>query len=207
MKRIQRLLYPNPAMGVWTPLFAAAIVITTAAVTLAAWPAMPSQQNAPAAERQKRPAETSSYGKWARREVAYIITAQERAAFQRLTTDEEREKFIEQFWERRNPNPGSPENAFKDEFYRRIAYTNRHFASHTTPGWKTDRGRIYIIYGPPDEIDSHPESEPYAFETWKYRFIDGIGRDLSYTFTDTAGTGELKLTSQPVAAPHQWIRR
>jgi len=102
----------------------------------------------------------SPYKKWLDEEVPYIITDEERAAFKKLTTDEEREQFIEQFWERRNPNPGSPENEFKEEYYRRIAYSNEHFASGI-PGWKTDRGRMYIMYGPPDEIESHPSGGNY----------------------------------------------
>src|SRR5258708_8750607 len=97
----------------------------------------------------------SPYKKWLQEEVPYITTSEERAAFKKLATDEEREQFIEQFWERRNPSPGSPENEFKEEYYRRIAYANEHYASGT-PGWRTDRGRIYITYGPADEIESHP---------------------------------------------------
>jgi len=81
----------------------------------------------------------SAYKSWLDEEVPYIITAEEKAAFKKLTTDDEREAFIENFWERRNPNPGSPENEFKEEYYRRIAYANEHYASGI-PGWRTDRG-------------------------------------------------------------------
>src|SRR5215469_15315210 len=129
----------------------------------------------------------SPYKKWLDEEVPYIITGEERAAFKKFSTDDERESFIENFWERRNPNPGSPENEFKEEYYRRIAYANEHYASGI-PGWKTDRGRIYIMYGPADEVDSHPsggsyerpesegggETSTYPFEQWRYRYIDGI---------------------------------
>ena len=90
----------------------------------------------------------------------YIITDEERQAFKRLTTDEEREQFIEQFWLRRDPTPDTAENEFKEEHYRRIAYANEHYASGI-PGWKTDRGRIYITFGPPDEIESHPSGGSY----------------------------------------------
>src|SRR5271157_2044044 len=100
------------------------------------------------------------YKKWIDEEVPYIITREERGAFKQLTTDDEREQFIENFWERRNPNPGSPENEFKEEYYRRIAYANEHYASGI-PGWKSDRGRIYIMYGPADEIDDHPSGGNY----------------------------------------------
>ncbi len=152
----------------------------------------------------------SPYKKWLSDEVPYIITPEERAAFKKLTTDEEREQFIEAFWERRNPNPGSPENEFKEEYYRRIAYSNEHYASGI-PGWKTDRGRIYIMYGPPDEIDSHPsggtylrppeegggETSTYPFEDWRYRYIDGIGTNIILEFVDPTMTGEFHLTMDP----------
>jgi len=150
------------------------------------------------------------YKKWMSEEVPYIITNEERAAFKKLQTDDEREAFIENFWERRNPNPGSPENEFKEEYYRRIAYSNEHYASGI-PGWKTDRGRIYIMYGPADEIDSHPsggqyerppsegggETSTYPFEDWRYRYIDGIGENIILEFVDETMTGEYHLTMDP----------
>ncbi|HEV2177253.1 MAG TPA: GWxTD domain-containing protein [Terriglobia bacterium] len=152
----------------------------------------------------------SPYKKWLTQEVPYIITPEERSAFLKLSTDDEREQFIEAFWERRNPNPGSPENEFKEEYYRRIAYANEHFASGI-PGWKTDRGRIYITYGPPDEIDSHPsggsyerpeeegggETSTYPFEDWRYRYIDGIGENIELEFVDPSLSGEYHLTMDP----------
>ncbi|MFB3923877.1 MAG: GWxTD domain-containing protein [Terriglobia bacterium] len=150
------------------------------------------------------------YKRWLSDEVPYIITDEERAAFKKLSTAEEREQFIEQFWERRNPNPGSPENEFKEEYYRRIAYANEHYASGI-PGWKTDRGRIYIMYGPPDEIESHPsggsyirppeegggETSTYPFEQWRYRYIDGIGTNIILEFVDPTMTGEYRMTMDP----------
>lgn len=152
----------------------------------------------------------SPYKKWLSEEVPYIITNAERAAFKKLTTDDEREAFIENFWERRNPNPSSPENEYKEEYYRRIAYANEHYASGI-PGWKTDRGRIYIMYGPPDEIDSHPsggmyerpdsegggETSTFPFEDWRYRYIDGVGTNVILEFVDTTMTGEYHLTMDP----------
>ncbi len=152
----------------------------------------------------------SPYKKWLTEEVPYIITPAERAAFKKLGTDAEREQFIEQFWERRNPNPGSPENEFKEEYYRRIAYANEHYASGI-PGWRTDRGRIYIMYGPPDEVESHPsggtyirppeegggETATYPFEDWRYRYIDGIGTNIILEFVDPSMTGEYHLTMDP----------
>ncbi len=117
----------------------------------------------------------SPYRKWLTEDVGYIITAEESQSFKRLSTDDERENFIEQFWLRRDPTPGTIENEFKEEHYRRIAYANDRFASKL-PGWKTDRGRIYITFGPPDELESHlpswtpPEARIHIrFEIWWYR--------------------------------------
>ncbi|MBV9572803.1 MAG: GWxTD domain-containing protein, partial [Acidobacteriales bacterium] len=131
---------------------------------------------------------SSTYKKWLSEDVAWIITDEERAAFKQLSNDEERDQFIENFWQRRDPTPDTVENEFKEEHYRRIAYANEHFAAGI-PGWKTDRGRMYIMYGPPDEIDSHPsggsyerpmeegggETSTFPFEDWRYRYIDGVG--------------------------------
>jgi GWxTD domain-containing protein len=150
------------------------------------------------------------YKKWLNEDVTYIITDEERAAWKRLSTDEEREQFIEQFWLRRDPTPDTVENEFKEEHYRRIAYANEHYASGI-PGWKADRGRIYITYGPPDEIESHPsggsyqrpmeegggETSTYPFEQWRYRYIDGIGNDIIIEFVDPTMTGEYRMTMDP----------
>jgi GWxTD domain-containing protein len=124
--------------------------------------------------------------------VAYIIDDAERAAFKNLTTNAERDCFIAQFWLRRDPTPGTPENEFKDEHYRRLAYANKHFATASgAPGWQTDRGHIYILYGPPDETDNHmKESHPYAVELWKYRYLEGIGTNSTITFVDKTGKGD-----------------
>jgi len=150
------------------------------------------------------------YKKWLNEDVVYIITDEERQAFKRMSTDEEREQFIEQFWLRRDPTPDTEENEFKEEHYRRIAYANEHYASGI-PGWKTDPGRIYITYGPPDEVDSHPsggsyerpmeegggETSTYPFEDWRYRYIEGIGNDVNIEFVDPTMTGEYRLTMDP----------
>jgi GWxTD domain-containing protein len=152
----------------------------------------------------------SPYKKWLNEDVIYIITPEERSAFLHLKTNEEREQFIEQFWQRRNPDPDSAENTFKEEHYRRIAYTNERFASGI-PGWKTDRGRIYIIWGAPDEIESHPsggsyertpqegggETSTYPFEKWRYRYLEGIGNDVNLEFVDPSSSGEYHLTMDP----------
>jgi GWxTD domain-containing protein len=150
------------------------------------------------------------YRKWLNEDVAYIITDEERQAFKRLQTDEEREQFIEQFWLRRDPTPDTVENEFKEEHYRRIAYSNENFASGI-PGWKTDRGRIYITYGPPDEKETHPSGGTYErpidegggttstfpFEQWRYRYIEGIGTDINIEFVDPTMSGEYRMTMDP----------
>jgi GWxTD domain-containing protein len=173
------------------------------------------------------------YTKWLEEDVAWIITNEERKAFQQLQTDDERQRFIEQFWLRRDPTPGTPQNEYKEEHYRRMAYADQRFPEKAIPGWKSDRGRIYIMFGPPDEIDSHstggtyqrpPEQgggtiSTFPFEKWTYRFIEGIGNNISLEFVDTAGTGEYHMTMDPaekdrllnvpgaaLPAP-QWFRR
>lgn len=150
------------------------------------------------------------YRKWLNEDVTYIITDEERQAFKRLATDDEREQFIEQFWLRRDPTPDSAENEFKEEHYRRIAYANERYASGI-PGWKSDRGRIYITFGPADEIESHPSGGSYErppeegggttstfpFEKWRYRWIEGIGSDIIIEFVDPTMTGEYRMTMDP----------
>ena len=147
------------------------------------------------------------YRKWIQEEVPYFITKTERLAFYSYQTKEEKDQFIAQFWERRNPTPGSPQNAIRDEHYRRIAYANDRFATAATPGWRTDRGRIFITYGPPDEIDSHPtggaytrpasegggQETAYPFEQWRYRHLEGIGNDIVLEFVDRSQRGDYKL--------------
>jgi GWxTD domain-containing protein len=147
------------------------------------------------------------YRKWLDEDVVYIITDEERAAFKQLSNDEERDNFIEAFWQRRDPTPDTEENEYKEEHYRRIAYANEHFAAGV-PGWKTDRGRIYIVFGPPDETDSHPsggtyerpmeegggETSTFPFEDWRYRYIEGIGQEVIVEFVDTCMCGEYHMT-------------
>jgi len=147
------------------------------------------------------------YKKWLDEDVVYIITDEERAAFKQLSNDEERDNFIEAFWQRRDPTPDTEENEFKEEHYARIAYANEHFAAGV-PGWKTDRGRIYIVFGKPDEIESHPsggtyerpmeegggETSTYPFEQWRYRYIEGIGQEVIIEFVDTCMCNEYHMT-------------
>lgn len=191
VKRIRRLLYPKGPNSIWTPLCAVAVFVVTAVVAVNTLYAAPPQQNSTA--------QTSPYMKWLNGDVVYIITAAERAEFLKLTDDEEREHFVEQFWERRNPTPGSAENEFKKEHYRRIAWANEHYGA-TVPGWKTDRGRLYIMWGPPDEIDSHlpgDEASAFPYEMWRYRYIEGIGENVEFGFTDLSRNGEYPLTLDP----------
>lgn len=193
MKRIRRLLYPKGPNGAWTPLFSAVILMATAAVALVAWQAAPPQQQ------QTERAVMSPYDKWLNEDVLYIISDQERTAFQKLTTDEERKHFIEQFWLQRDPTPGTVENEFKEEHYRRIAYSSR-FSASELPGWKTDRGRIYILYGPPDEIESHPSAEGGSapFEEWLYNHMEGAGDNVMFEFIDKLRNGEYRLTNKQI---------
>src|ERR1017187_887002 len=150
------------------------------------------------------------YTKWLNEDVSYIISDEEKQAWKRLATDEEREQFIEQFWLRRDPSPDTVENEYREEHYRRIAYANEHYASGI-PGWKTDRGRIYITYGPPDEIEDHssggsnerPAQEgggstsTFPFQQWRYRYIDGIGNNIIIEFVDPTMSGEFHMTMDP----------
>ena len=148
-----------------------------------------------------------SYKTWVDQDVRWIITDQELQAFKSLSNDEERDQFIENFWLRRNPNPDSPENEFRDEHYRRIAYANEHYAAGK-PGWRTDRGHIYIAFGKPDSTDTHPSGGTYErpmeegggststfpFEVWHYRYIEGIGDNIDIEFVDTCMCGDYHMT-------------
>ena len=152
----------------------------------------------------------NAYKQWLQEDVVYIITPDERNAFLQLQTNEEREQFIEQFWLRRSSNPDLPDNDFKEEHYRRIAYANEHYASGI-PGWKTDRGRMYIMWGPADEVESHPtggtydrpmeegggSTSTYPWETWRWRYLEGIGENIILEFVDPSGSGEYHMTMDP----------
>jgi GWxTD domain-containing protein len=142
------------------------------------------------------------YKGWLQQDVIWIITDDERVAFKRLQNDQERDQFIEAFWGRRNPTPDSFDNPYKDEHYRRIVYANDHFGT-LIPGWKSDRGRMYIMYGPPEEIESYatrsqdktPDVDPssYPLEVWHYRHIEGIGEDVVLEFVDACKCGEYAM--------------
>jgi GWxTD domain-containing protein len=156
----------------------------------------------------------STYKKWLNEDVRWIISPEELTAFKALSNDEERDAFIEQFWQRRDPTPDTEENEFKEEHYRRIAYANEHFSAGRA-GWRTDRGRIYIVFGPPDEIESHPsggtydrpleegggETSTYPFEKWRYRYIEGLNtsnkQEVWIEFVDTCMCGDYHMTMDP----------
>ncbi len=160
--------------------------------------------------RNVKPELKKAYKDWLDKDVAYIITDEERKAFKKLETDDERERFIEEFWRRRDPDPDTDENEYREEYYERIAYANEHFASGV-PGWKTDRGRIYITFGKPDEIESHPSggsyqresyegggsTSTYPFERWFYRYLAGVGSGIEIEFVDPTGSGEYRIARNP----------
>jgi len=153
---------------------------------------------------------SSPYKIWLNDDVPYIITDAERETFLKLSTNEERENFIENFWLRRDPTPDTPENEFKEEHFRRIAYANEHFASGM-PGWKTDRGRIYVIWGKADDLEQHPSggqynrtpeegggsTSTYPFEIWTYHYLEGIGPNIKIEFVDKSGTNEYRMSTDP----------
>jgi GWxTD domain-containing protein len=160
--------------------------------------------------RNVKPELKKAYKDWLEKDVAYVITDEERKAFKKLETDDERERFIEEFWRRRDPDPDTDENEFREEYYERIAYANEHYASGI-PGWKTDRGRIYITWGKPDEVESHPSggsynresyegggsTSTYPFERWFYRYLPGVGSGIEIEFVDPTGSGEYRIARNP----------
>ena len=203
------------ARSLWLRSLALSLCLTFA---LPAPPALAQDKDKKAADsqdvlsrpRNKKPELKKVYKDWLNEDVAYIITDSERNAFKKLATDEEREQFIEAFWRRRDPDPDTDENEYKEEYYERIAYANEHFASGI-PGWKTDRGRIYIMFGKADEVESHPaggayerpsyhgggSTTTYPFEIWFYRYIEGVGSGVEIEFVDPTGTGEYRIARSP----------
>jgi GWxTD domain-containing protein len=184
-----------------------------AASALFASPAVLGQEQQPdpsSKPRNVKPELKKAYKDWLDKDVTYIITDEERKAFKKLATDDERERFIEEFWRRRDPDPDTEENEFKEEYYERIAYANEHFSSGV-PGWKTDRGRIWIMYGKPDERETHPmggsyerpsyegggSTTTYPFEIWFYRYLAGVGSGIEIEFVDPTGSGEYRIARNP----------
>lgn len=194
MKRIRRLLGHDRPRAASAPLLALLVIPACLAAALYA-------------QVQSQPQPPSPYQLWLQEDVAYIITPQERSVFLSLQTDQQRQDFIAQFWLRRDPTPGTPRNEFQEEHYRRIDFANRHFADGNLAGWKTDLGRIYIMFGPPDErdihahggLDSQNRTLAFPFEEWRYRVIQGIGADVTMEFVDRDGTGRYRMTVDPAA--------
>lgn len=186
------------------------ILASVAPVVTAQDPKETPSQNVEEKSRKVKEEVKKVYEDWLKKDVSYLITPEEKRAFKQLKTDEERENFIENFWRRRDPNPDTEENEFREEYYERIAYANEHFASGI-PGWMTDRGRIYITWGKPDSIESHPSggsydrpsyegggsTTTYPFEVWFYRHLDGVGDGLEIEFVDPTGTGEYRIARTP----------
>lgn len=153
------------------------------------------------------------YKKWLEEEVAYIIGSTEREVFLQLKTDRERDLFIEAFWKHRDPTPGTPENEFKTEHYRRFNYAN-HFLGRQAPrpGWKTDRGRVYIILGEPNDIQRfEAQTMTYSAEVWFYQGKENLGLPTGFNlvFFQEGGSGEYVLYSPvrhgPQALLSSWI--
>jgi len=140
------------------------------------------------------------YEKWLKEEVFYIVTEQEREFFLQLTTDEQRDKYIETFWRVRDPSPGSPRNEYKEEHYRRLEYANKFLGRETyRRGWQTERGRIYILLGEPQNKSYFPSSfTAYPMELWFYSQdpgTTGLNPFFYILFFKRGGIGEYKLYS------------
>jgi GWxTD domain-containing protein len=205
--RIKRLLgYKEPPAYSWlTATTLVAVVVAAAALCVGTF-----------AGAQTNPDNQSSikstgaqYQHWVDEDVLWIIAPEERAAFLKLSTNEERDEFIRQFWQRRDAGAPAGINV-RAEHYRRLAYANQHFAAGL-PGWKTDRGRIYIMYGPPNSIDAYPVGVPQPYELWHYREIKEFGpaeqeqgtqnykttivtrKDIDMKFVDACHCGEFRL--------------
>jgi GWxTD domain-containing protein len=187
-----------------------ALILAAASLPGLAQDRRQSQQDPMEKPRNVKPELKKAYKDWLEKDVTYVITDEERKAFKKLATDDERERFIEEFWRRRDPDPDTDENEFKEEYYERIAYANEHFASGI-PGWKSDRGRIWIMYGKPDERETHPmggnydrpsyegggNTSTYPFETWFYRYLPGVGSGVEIEFVDPTGSGEYRIARNP----------
>lgn len=142
------------------------------------------------------------YFVWLTEDVSYIISPDERSAFLRLTKDQDRDLFIEHFWQRRNPDPETQDNFLESEHYRRIVYSNEHFSTRNTDGWKTDRGQIYIQWGQPDSVQSNESDDGGASETWRYQYLEGVGENVALEFADPKLTGDYRLMLEPDERSH-----
>ena len=156
--------------------------------------------------RKSRTERADAFKRWIDEDVVDIVTTAERQAFEKLKTDEEREQFVHIFWQLRDPSPDTEENEYREEHYERVAYANEHFTSGKA-GRLTDRGRIYIKFGKPDQIEAHPgggqyqrmsyegsgSTSTYPFERWFYRYLRGVGSGIEIEFVDRTGSGEYRI--------------
>lgn len=130
-------------------------------------------------------------------QLEYVASSSELRTLKEADPDE-RESLWDAFWKEKDPSPGTERNEAKEEYFKRVEYANRHFSGFRE-GWKTDMGRIHIIYGTPDDIERHPfdlDSPPY--EVWYY-----YGEGLKFVFVDEHGLGEYKLVYPREAAYRQ----
>jgi GWxTD domain-containing protein len=185
-----------------------------AAVLLTAYLSGAGVQQKPPAKDKKPDEITAQYKKWVDEEVLYIISDNEREVFKSLRTDEEREGFIRTFWRRRDPTPETPVNEFREEHYRRLEWASKRYFEGKA-GWRTDRGRVYIMFGPPDFFETNPgggrgflfdpsgPTAEFPSEVWTYRYIPGlkerIGR-IDFIFVNTYNSGSYELTTNPALA-------
>lgn len=237
MNRVQRLLNINTRPRLASPGFFASLLPLTFAIAtsiaraqtavvtppipapipprppelIALAKAAPARPSGVLPQVQQANPQQTPYKRWLNEEVFWIIYPEERAAFNRLTTNDEREAFIEDFWFQRDPTPGTEENEYREEHYRRVAYADETFGTPNIPGWKTDRGMIYIRYGPPNERDQHPtggtyerplqegggQTTTFPFEVWHYATLPGVGNNVQIEFVDAAGNGEYRMTADP----------
>jgi GWxTD domain-containing protein len=162
-----------------------------------------------AGQKKLEPKLPEQYRQWLDEEVVYIITPKERDVFRKLETDKERDIFIEAFWKHRDPTPGTPQNEFKDEHYKRIKYANEYFSRGTPrPGWMTDMGKIYIVLGPPRNIEDHDTiNGVYPVRIWSYDGDPAYGLPTGFNiiFFKKRGMGEYVLYSPVDDGPESLI--
>jgi GWxTD domain-containing protein len=145
---------------------------------------------------------------WPERYVKWILTSSERNAYRALATDEERLEFIELFWARRDPNPETPENEYRREYLERYAFVANRLSAGR-PGWSTDRGRLYLILGPPHSMQQNPMGR-YGLERpseiWTYNNLDipGFPPSFDFEFVDFNGTGNFELVQDIDTSAAVW---
>ena len=186
------------------PLTRALLATTSLALAITTLPAQDTSQDL------RREEQFDYFERWLKEDAVYIIMPEERTVFDSLTTDEEKERFVEQFWRRRDTDFSTGLNESKEEHYRRIAYANEEF-HWGKPGWQTDRGRVYIMFGEPDRrerfeagstyrrtaLEGGGHTVTYPYEVWFYRHLPGVGAGVVVEFVDSGLTGEFALAMRP----------